>query len=149
MKIDIKKFQDLSLEEKKEVLEWRNDKTIREFMYDKEPILLENHLNFINNLDDSRVYLKADDIGVINFRIKNNFAEIGLHKNPNKQKVGNILMNTLINYGFNTLKLDKLILYVFENNKKAINLYKNFGFNEVDKKDNFIKMELTNENRKN
>ena len=144
----IKKFQDLSLEEKEEVLKWRNDKSIREFMYDKEPISLENHLNFIDNLDNSKVYLKVDDLGVINFRIKNNFAEIGLHKNPNKQKVGSKLMKTLIDYGFNVLKLDKLILYVFENNIKAINLYKKFGFIEVDKKDNLIKMELKNENRK-
>ena len=144
----IKKFQNLSNEEKIEVLEWRNDKSIREFMYDKESISLENHLNFIDNLDNSKVYLKVDDLGVINFRIKNNFAEIGLHKNPNKQKVGSKLMKTLIDYGFNVLKLDKLILYVFENNIKAINLYKKFGFIEVDKKDNLIKMELKNENRK-
>jgi len=39
-------------------------------------------------------------------------------------------------------------LYVFENNETAINLYKNFGFIETDKKDNLIKMELKNENWK-
>ena len=68
-----------------------------------------------------------DDIGVIDFtNITDKKADIGLYKNPNKQKVGSVLMKHLINYGFNVLGLEKLILYVYENNQKAINLYKKF-----------------------
>jgi aminopeptidase-like protein len=86
------------------------------------------------------------DIGVIDFtNIRNEKAEIGLYKNPSKQKVGFKLMSEIINYGFNELKLKKLILYVYENNKRAINLYKKFNFKEVDKKNDLIKMELINE----
>jgi len=146
----VKNFVNLTLNEKKEVLKWRNHPEIRKWMYNKEEIPLKNHLEFIESLknDKSRLYFKVDNIGIINYKITNNIAEIGLHKNPEKKGVGKILMQKLIDYGFNELNLKKLILYVFENNETAINLYKNFGFIEIDKKDNLIKMELKNENWK-
>ena len=111
-------------------------------MYDKNEISLQNHLNFIDNMPKNRIYLKAGDLGVINFKIINDTAELGLHKNPDKKKVGNILLNEAIEYAFNKLKAKKIVLYVFEDNLKAINLYKKFGFRTVDKKNNLIKMEL-------
>jgi UDP-4-amino-4,6-dideoxy-N-acetyl-beta-L-altrosamine N-acetyltransferase len=118
-------------------------------MYNKEKISLKNHLEFIEKLKEKndKIYLKVDDIGIVNFFIKD-IVEIGIHKNPEKQKVGKKLLEFAINYAFNELKAKKIILYVFEDNVKAINLYKKFGFIEVDKKDNLIKMELKNENRK-
>ena len=145
-----KKFQDLSLEEKKEVLAWRNHPEIRKWMYNKEKIPLENHLKFIESLKEkpNKIYLKVDDLGVVNFEIFKNYIDIGIHKNPNKQKVGKRLLEFAINYAFNELKAQKIVLYVFEDNIKAINLYKKFGFKKTDKKDNLIKMELINENRK-
>ncbi len=144
----IKKFQNLSFKEKQEVLQWRNNENIRRYMYDKNPISLENHLNFINTLDQNRIYLKIEEYGVINFKIKYNYAEIGLHKNPAKHNVGDILMEVLIDYGYNVLKINRFILYVFNENIKAINLYKKFGFVEINKKNDLIKMELNDENRK-
>ena len=113
-------------------------------MLDKKEISLENHLKFIQNLPENRIYLKVGDLGVINFKIINDMAELGLHKNPAKTKVGKILLNEAINYAFNNLNIKKIILYVLEDNIKAINLYKKFGFKEIDKKDNIIKMELRN-----
>ena len=143
MKMKLTKFQDLSLEEKKKILNWRNHPDIREWMYDKNEITLQNHLNFIENLPENRIYLKVGNFGIINFKILDNKVELGLHKNPAKEKVGSILIQEAIDYTFNTLKTKKIILYVFEDNIKAINLYKKFGFRTVDKKDNLIKMELT------
>jgi UDP-4-amino-4,6-dideoxy-N-acetyl-beta-L-altrosamine N-acetyltransferase len=144
------KFQDLSLEEKKEVLKWRNHTEIRKWMLNKEKIPLKEHLKFIENLKNSnKIYIKVEDIGVINFILKNGYAEFGIHKNPEKQGVGKKLIEFGISYAFNILKTPKIILYVFENNKKAINLYKKFGFKETDKKNNLIKMELIHENRNN
>ena len=148
MREKLKKFQDLSIEEKKEVLNWRNHPEIRKWMLNQEEISLKNHLKFINNLDENRIYLKADDLGVINFKVFKNYIELGIHKNPNKQKVGSKLLKTAIDYAFEELKAKKIILYVFENNIKAINLYKKFGFKEINKQKDIIKMELRNENRK-
>jgi UDP-4-amino-4,6-dideoxy-N-acetyl-beta-L-altrosamine N-acetyltransferase len=132
------------------ILKWRNHPEISQFMINKK-VELNEHLNFIDSLKENKTkkYFLVDDIGVIDFNnITDEKADIGLYKNPSKQKVGSKLMNELINYGFNELKLKKLILYVYENNEKAINLYQKFNFKEVDKKDNLIKMELINENRK-
>ena len=142
----IKKFQDLNLQEQKEILEWRNHKDIRKWMYNKNKISLKEHLDFIQNLDKNKVYLKIDDVGIVNFKIFNNYVEFGIHKNPNKQKVGNKLLEIGLKEAFKYK--DKIILYVFENNIKAINLYKKFGFKIIDKKDNLLKMELINANRK-
>jgi UDP-4-amino-4,6-dideoxy-N-acetyl-beta-L-altrosamine N-acetyltransferase len=149
--VKLTKFQDLSIEEKKEVLNWRNHPEIRKWMYNKEEISLKNHLEFIENLKEkpNKIYLKAGNLGVINFEIKNDLAELGIHKNPKKEKVGKKLLEIAINYAFKELKVKKITLFVFEDNQKAINLYKKFGFKQTDKKNNLIKMELKDENWKN
>jgi UDP-4-amino-4,6-dideoxy-N-acetyl-beta-L-altrosamine N-acetyltransferase len=143
----MKEFTKLSYEEKLMILEWRNHSNISQFMINKK-VNLNEHLNFIDSLktNKSKKYFLVDDIGVIYFsNITNEKTDIGLYKNSDKKKVGSKLMNEIINYGFNEIKLKKLILYVYENNIKAINLYKKFSFKEVDKKENIIKMELINE----
>ena len=147
----LKNFIQLDYDEKLMILEWRNHSEISKFMINKK-IKLKEHLNFINSLKENKtkLYFLVDDIGVIDFtNITDKKADIGLYKNPNKQKVGSVLMKHIIDYGFNVLGLEKLVLYVYENNQKAINLYKKFNFKIVDKKDNLLKMELLNENRQN
>ena len=147
----LKNFIQLDYDEKLMILEWRNHSETSKFMINKK-IKLKEHLNFINSLKENKtkLYFLVDDIGVIDFtNITDKKADIGLYKNPNKQKVGSILMKYIIDYGFNVLGLEKLVLYVYENNQKAINLYKKFNFKIVDKKDNLLKMELLNENRQN
>ena len=147
----LKNFIIVNYDEKLMILEWRNHSETSKFMLNKK-IELKEHLDFINSLKENKtkLYFLIDDIGVIDFtNITDKKADIGLYKNPNKQKVGSVLMKHLINYGFNVLGLEKLILYVYENNQKAINLYKKFNFKIADKKDNLLKLELLNENRKN
>jgi UDP-4-amino-4,6-dideoxy-N-acetyl-beta-L-altrosamine N-acetyltransferase len=147
----LKNFIQLNYDEKLMILEWRNHSETSKFMINKK-VELKEHLNFINSLKENKtkLYFLVDDIGVVDFiNITDKKADIGLYKNPNKQKVGSVLMKHIIDYGFNVLKLEKLILYVYKNNQKAINLYKKFNFKIVDKKDNLLKMELLNANRKN
>ena len=147
----LKNFIQLNYDEKLMILEWRNHSETSKFMINKK-VDLEEHLNFINSLKENKtkLYFLVDDIGVIDFtNITDKKADIGLYKNPNKQKVGSVLMKHIVDYGFNVLGLEKLVLYVYEDNQKAINLYKKFNFKIVDKKDNLLKMELLNENRKN
>jgi len=140
----IKNFIDLSEKEKKKILKWRNNPLIAKYMLTKN-ISLNEHLKFIDNLknNNKKRYFLVENIGVIYFTLHSNeIVEIGLYKNPNKQKVGNKLLKTAIEYAFEELKAKKIILYVFEDNIKAINLYKKFGFKEIDKQKNIIKMEL-------
>lgn len=48
--------------------------------------------------------------------------------------MGNILLNSICEYGFHTLNINKLIAEVFAENEKAINLYKKLNFKEIAKK---------------
>ena len=73
MSIELTNFIDMSLEEKKMVLEWRNHEEIRKWMYNQDEISLDEHLKFIQNLEFNpfKQYLivkKGNEfIGVIDF----------------------------------------------------------------------------------
>jgi len=151
-------FIDLTLEEKKLVLSWRNHPNIRKWMYDQEKIQLKNHLNFIDNLNntkDKKYFLVKNDkqyLGVIDFNnISKKSLVMGLYKNPNAYNVGNILLDTIIDYSFHILKVDTIVSEVFESNVKAQQLYLSLGFNVSNNKivnnKKVIVMELKNENR--
>ena len=153
-KIELINFTKLSKYSSKQILKMRNNSNIRKWMYNKNKIKFEDHLNYIKSLEnkDSRLYflVKQDNenIGVINFtNITNNKAELGIYANPSLKGQGTILLNIIINYGFNILKLKVLKANVFITNLKAINLYKKFGFKTIYKENDLIYMELENENR--
>ncbi len=165
MKIDsfeLIKFQDLDLQNLQKVLNWRNHPEIKKWMYNQDDITLEEHLDFIKNLQKNDItgyFLVRDaeenDIGVIYF-ININYSEkeceCGLYKNPFwQQRAGGSLLYLIIKYAFNTLKLDKVKLEVFSNNERAKYLYKKYNFQELGKKvvnsHEVICMELKNDNR--
>ena len=139
-------FTDMTLEEKKMVLSWRNDVSIKKWMYNQDDIELENHLQYIDSLetlkDKQYILVKKDEnyIGSvyftsINFEVKT--TEFGLYANPLKKiaGVGSILEQICIKYAFELLKLDTLKLEVFDENIKAKSLYKKYNFQEVAKKE--------------
>ena len=151
-------FVDLTIEEKKMVLSWRNHPDIKRWMYTDSDISLENHLNFIDSLKDRKDKLyflvKKDDeyIGVINFTdIKAESLEMGIYSRPSAKGLGSILLETIIEYAFDTLKIKRIFAEVFSENSRAYNLYKKYGFNEIGKNNinnkEVIRLELKNENR--
>ena len=159
-KIELVNFTDLSLDEKKMVLDWRNDPNIRKWMFTQEIISLDNHLDYIESLDarKDRVYFlvkKASQmIGVIDFTnidYEGKRTEFGIYTNPALRGVGNVLMESMIDYAFNTFKVNTVISEVFEDNISAIRLYKRYDFKSMEIKKvndkNVIYMELKNENR--
>ena len=132
-------FVDLTLDEKKIILSWRNHSSIREWMYNHDEITLENHLAFIESLKlfTNKLYFVVKQnthfIGVIDFtKIEKEKCDFGLYANPFEKTlgIGTILMESGIRYAFDSLKISKLQLEVFENNTKALHLYKKFGFYE-------------------
>lgn len=158
--INLINFTDLTLEEKKMILLWRNHPTIKQWMYNSDDILLENHLGFIETLKDCRNKLyflvKRDDdyIGVIDFTNidkESRSSEFGLYVNIELKGMGKVLLNSICEYGFHVLNINKLIAEVFAENEKAINLYKKFNFKKITKKivnnREVICMELKNEDR--
>jgi len=152
-------FIDMSLDEIKMVLTWRNSENIRKWMYTQDEISLQNHINFIESLKlvKDKIYflVKKDDdnIGVINFtNIDKNEIYFGLYANPKTKLlgVGRILEEISIDFTFNKLKVNKLKLEVFEDNIQVRNLHKKYKFKETREKfvnnKKVICMELANEN---
>ncbi|MBL0703300.1 MAG: UDP-4-amino-4,6-dideoxy-N-acetyl-beta-L-altrosamine N-acetyltransferase [Sulfurospirillum sp.] len=135
-------FTDMTLEEKKMVLEWRNDIGIKKWMYNTDDIKLQNHFDYIESLaglhNKQYLLVKKDNnyIGVICFTKINymdKVTEFGLYANPFKKMlgVGRILEELSIKYIFDILKLNRIKLEVFSNNLKVINLHKKYNFHEV------------------
>jgi len=137
-------FVDLSLEEKKMILEWRNHPDIKKWMYNQNNIKLDEHLAFIDSLNcqDNKLYFlvrqDTENIGVIDFYNFDNkiSSEFGFYSNPYTKVagIGRILENISINYAFETLQVKVLKLEVFSDNIQVRNLHKKFKFKEVSKK---------------
>jgi len=160
--VSLTNFTHLNKDDILKVLSWRNYPDIKKWMYTNQDISLDEHYNFIkelNNSNDKQYFLVNKDgqqIGVVYFtQINRNKKEckFGLYANPLEKiaGTGKILGEACIQYAFNILNLKTLKLEVFSDNIRAINLYKNFKFKETANKivnnKNIICMELENENR--
>lgn len=152
-------FTKLSLDEKKMILKWRNSPLVKKWMYNREDINFEDHLLYIDSLKnrDDRIYFlvknKVDYLGVVDLtEIKKNMsAELGIYINPLLKGYGSLLIKKIVNYGFDVLKLKILNANVYEDNTRAINLYKKFNFKIIDSisdsNGKLYRMELKDENR--
>lgn len=156
--IQLKNFIDLTLEEKKMVLSWRNNPSIKSMMHNSFDITLENHLMFIESLkykSDKKYFLVKENntpVGVIDFiDITKEEAELGIYSNPELKGYGKILLEEICIYAFEVLKIKTLKAEVYASNTKAIKLYETFDFIKVNQKTiddkEIIYMELYNENR--
>ncbi len=127
--IRLKDFIHLNEEEILLIWQLRNDEKISQFMKTK-AFTLEEHKNFILKLknDESKKYFlvfKDDEIiGVIDFiNITQDSCEFGLYAKPNLKGVGQILMQEIKKYAFDTLKIKELKACVFKQNERALSLY--------------------------
>ncbi|MCT7444650.1 UDP-4-amino-4,6-dideoxy-N-acetyl-beta-L-altrosamine N-acetyltransferase [Aliarcobacter cryaerophilus] len=136
-------FTDLSNDEKKIILEWRNNPNIKKWMYTQDDINLENHLNFIDSLKNSKEKLyflvkkEDENIGVIYFtNLTKKEVYFGLYANPTIKilGVGRILEKLSIDFAFNSLNVSKLKLEVFEDNIQVINLHRKYNFKKIGEK---------------
>jgi len=143
--IELKPLQKLKNSEKEMVLKWRNNETIRHWMFDTKIISQKTHFNFIKTLESDitnqyfLVEQKNINIGVIYFNkinLINKSTYFGLYANPDTKVIGigSILEQICISYAFDILKLKNLKLEVFEKNLKAMALYKKFNFKGIGEK---------------
>ncbi|OCR99680.1 UDP-4-amino-4,6-dideoxy-N-acetyl-beta-L-altrosamine N-acetyltransferase [Campylobacter fetus subsp. testudinum] len=94
----------------------------------------DEHLSFVRSLklkNDKAYFMIYDDenfVGVVSFiDINLDQAEFGLYKTPNTKSMGKILMNQMVKLAY-SLNLKIIKAKVLKHNLKAINLYKEFGF---------------------
>ena len=132
-------YQSLSRNDALEILLMRNNIEIRKWMTNKKIITIKEHLNFISNLSKKKNCLflvlknNCKIIGTINFTSINKVngsAEFGIFANPFlfEKGRGERLMKAAMLYSKNCLRLKRLNLQVFAENKAAINLYKKYNF---------------------
>ncbi len=151
-------FSELSLEEKKMILEWRNSQSVRKWMYNRDTISLENHLHYIDSLPkrEDKVYFllqnEKSSLGVVDLtEIKDQeSAELGIYINPKLKGYGTLLMYKIVEYAFNVLHIKVLYANVYEDNFKALKLYKKLHFKIIgtinDNNGKLQSMELKNDN---
>ena len=149
-------IEDLYL--KKQILEWRNDESIRKWMYNSDIISLEQHLSFIDSLKykKDKVYFLVkrnnEYIGVFYVVDRKDYkGEFGYYLAPKFHQENlsvEFYYNNLL-YCFNNLELKELLGHVLKTNKDAytLNLFFGFEVKEIQKSDlkEFYYMTLTKE----
>ncbi|MCR1816434.1 UDP-4-amino-4,6-dideoxy-N-acetyl-beta-L-altrosamine N-acetyltransferase [Aliarcobacter butzleri] len=150
-------FIDLSQDEKEMILEWRNRFDVQKWMYTQNDISLKEHLDFIDSLKTTKdkLYFLVKKgniyIGVIDFtQIKpKKSLHMGIYTNPDLKGYGKILLETIIYFSFDILKVEKIFSEVYFENERAFSLYKTYGFkkyaNKIVNDKKVICMELKNE----
>ena len=143
-KIYLRSFQ---LEDKERTIKWKNDMAIRKMaMYHPYPITKELEADLFDNIlhDESNKHIyfaiceKESDkmvgfISLRNINWVNRNCEFGIiigKENARGKGFGKEATKLIIDYAFKYLNLHKISLNVLEENKPAINLYKNLGFKE-------------------
>lgn len=126
-----------AIESHKEIIAIRNDPRIRMFMFNDKIITLDEHLNFVSKLKNSKkkIYWAAYDenvfigsINLINIDTEHRRANLGIYSNPDKRGYGGRLLQTLKWVAFEKLLLNCLRLEVLANNDNAIKFYEKNGF---------------------
>ena len=85
-------FIDLNEKQIRLVLSWKNNPVIKKWMFTKDDISFEAHLDFIESLKTNNqkdyflVKQKDEYLGVIDL----NGSFLGIYANPDKKKVGDI-----------------------------------------------------------
>ncbi len=129
--LELINFTDLTDEQILMILRWRNDERVAKFMKNKS-VSEQEHRNFISNLknDETKRYFLVKEggeyISVIDFvDIEADSCKFGIYANPELK--GKILMQTIAEYAAKTLKVGELKSCDYNENKKAIALYRKFG----------------------
>jgi UDP-4-amino-4,6-dideoxy-N-acetyl-beta-L-altrosamine N-acetyltransferase len=150
-KFDNIKFIDCILCNKSDILEIldiRNENSIRNNMFNNKLISKEDHLNWfgkIKNSDSNKFYFikyNNEIIGGFGLKEKNqnkNYFEWSLYISQKIKifSLGALAEFKALNYFFSNYKVTNLFCYVLKKNTTVINLHKKFGFNEVDLDKNF------------
>lgn len=122
-----KNFVCLTEDEKKMILEWRNHEKVRSVMVNKDVISLEDHLKFINSLenrDDCYYWLVIDPTGVnvgvldvVHIDWDKDVGEIGFYLNQDELGKGFQFMIECVYFVFSQLQLGNNLVTVNINNK--------------------------------
>jgi len=121
------------------ILTWRNDPSVRNYMFNKRLISKEEHREwYVRNQRDENSYLliaeeNSKPIGFVNFRKfdSGEVAEWGFYAVPNSPKgSGRKVAITALDYAFSELRFHKVCGQVLVYNSGSINLHQALGFTD-------------------
>lgn len=154
-----------------DIIKWRNSESVRKNFIYQGLFTRESHEAWIEKMVktdkvvqfiiiDKRIEKSVGSVYLRDIDVINNKAEYGIfigEEDARGKGIGTEAAKLIINYGFQTLKLNKIFLRVLADNYSAIKSYKNAGFEEegLFKQDIFINgkyfdlvfMALLNNNR--
>ena len=143
---------------------WRNSASTLGVFIDNRIITREDQIRWYDkyksNINDKMFIInyKNNPVGTValyNIDFSHSTAEFGRlligDLNSRCKGIAFIATKLLCEYGFNKLGLNKIILEVYKDNIKAMNLYKKIGFKIIKEKNlnnrEIVLMELYNENK--
>ncbi len=136
-------------------LRWFNDPEITQYLLMYRPLTQMEEEDWLENLknrqdtisfsivasNDDNSEILIGNCGIHNINWKNRVGEAGItigEKQYHNKGFGTEAMELLLDYGFNTVNLNRIELFVYEYNTRAINLYKKLGFTEEGRKRQFM-----------
>lgn len=137
-KAELKDVKEANL---KQILDWRNQESIRKVMYNSGIILLDEHVQWFERLQKSEAaqskifYYDHVPYGVLNINQIdqiNNKCEWGFYIGDNNapKGMGTILGFTSLNYIFDELSIRKVTAEVLSMNGKSATFHRKLGFTQ-------------------
>lgn len=138
-KVSIRK---ITLEDTKNIVKWRNSPNVKKNFCIQQDMTEETHVNWFNNkilkgevvqfiIIDNDSNKAVGSTYLRDIDTNNKKAEFGIFIGEDDARgkgIGTTATKLIIDYGFKELKLNKIFLRVFSNNKAAIKAYEKAGF---------------------
>ena len=133
-------FISISYSEHEDILKLRNDKSVRNWMFDKSKISINNHIDFISNLktDKTKLYLMVkrnnEFIGVYSLVGISNFSGQGgfyISETAKKKKLAVEFLFYCFEFVFNHTEINMIYGSEAIDNKNAFSLNRLFGFYDI------------------
>ena len=125
-------YTTLTLEEKKMVLDWRNSRNVRRWMYNQDIIPLEDHLNFIKQLADKEdkyywlvISPQGEPLGsvyIVDVDRIEDISELGLYMRPDSKVFGFDFVRTCFYFYFEILDFNHVYCSVDVQNNDAMSI---------------------------
>jgi UDP-4-amino-4,6-dideoxy-N-acetyl-beta-L-altrosamine N-acetyltransferase len=136
---DVITIRNMGAEDVELVFEWRNDPRVRKYMFNSDPIELNDHAAWFDKMCQNPqrhlllVCKGVKPFGFVQFNINEcrKVADWGFYVDPISPKgQGAVLGHAALNYGFKTLSLNKIYGQVLVENSKSLAFHKKLGFTE-------------------
>jgi len=132
-------LRDMTTDDAKNIVKWRNDPAIQKWMFTQDKLTIEGHLNWFKKRENRIDYMiceieEGTPIGTVNYiNIEEKRAEAGKMLGDKSYWGGGYAKEAFIlwlNIGFNELNFDEIYVKTMSHNNPNIGLNRKLGFIE-------------------